>query len=87
MDAHGDMVSRIKGLLNTLFGIDPANVDASTTLRDLGLDSMHVVNLLLDLEQELGIELTDINFPPNPTLGQVADTITRGMSDQASAHG
>jgi len=82
-----DIVSRIKQLLHSLFGVDSSKVDESTTLRDLGIDSMHVVNLLLDLEQDLGIELTDVNFPPNPTLGQVAETISRGLSDAPSTHG
>lgn len=82
-----DLISRIKGLLESLFGIDATKVNETTTLRDLGIDSMHVVNLLLDLEQDLGIELTDVNFPPNPTLGQVAETIGRSLSDSAPSHG
>jgi len=79
-----DVGARVKALLEQLFGIDTSGVTDATTLRDLGIDSMHVVNLMLELEQELDVELTNLAFPPNPTLGQVADTIARNLPGSKS---
>lgn len=37
--------------------VDPATIDASTTFESLGIDSLDTVELVMELEDELGIEL------------------------------
>jgi len=71
---------KIKEALVNTFGIEPNLIVADATMRDLGVDSLHVVEILLDLEAELGVKLTDLSFPPNPTLNDVAQTIERNLA-------
>ena len=76
---------KIKDALVTSFGIDPSLIVAEATMRDLGVDSLHVVEILIDLEAELGVKLTDLSFPPNPTLNDVAQTIEKNLAAIAKA--
>lgn len=76
---NASIVTKIKGALNERFGIDITQVDENSRLRDLGVDSLHVVEIMLDLETELGITLNDLTVPPNPSLGEVAVAIGRNM--------
>ena len=73
----------IKDALVNTFGIDAALINSDARMRDLGVDSLHVVEILLDLEVALGIKLTDLSFPPNPSLGDVAQTIQNNLSGGA----
>jgi hypothetical protein len=36
---------------------------------------------MLDLETELGVSLGDLSFPPNPTLGEVVEVISRNLAE------
>jgi acyl carrier protein len=74
-----DLSRMVRDALVNTFGIDPALITAEANMRDLGVDSMHVVEILLDLEKELGVTLTDLSFPSNPTLEQVAQTIGNNL--------
>lgn len=41
-------------------GIDPGEITLQTNfIRDLGVDSLSLAQLMLDLEQDLGCEITD----------------------------
>ncbi len=78
-----ELVEKIKGALKERFAIDIAQVDANSRLRDLGVDSLHVLEIMLDMESELGIKLDDLSVPPNPSLGEVATAIERNMAASA----
>ena len=69
----------IKDALVNTFGIDAALISSGARMRDLGVDSLHVVEILLDLEAALGVKLTDLSFPPNPSLDDVAQTIQKNL--------
>ena len=78
-----DLVEKIKGALKERFAIDVTQVDERSRLRDLGVDSLHVLEIMLDMESELGIKLEDLSVPPNPSLGEVAAAIERNMAASA----
>ena len=75
-----ELAAKIKTTLVNNFGIDPNQITPEARLRDLGVDSLHVVEILLDLETEMGVKLTDLSFPPNPSLDDVAQTIAKNFS-------
>lgn len=77
---NADVVAKIKEALNDRFGIDIAQLEESSRLRDLGLDSLHVVEIMLDMEADLGVKLEDLSVPPNPSLGEVAAAIERNLA-------
>lgn len=80
---NADVVAKIKEALNNRFGIDIAQLEENSRLRDLGLDSLHVVELMLDMEADLGVKLEDLSVPPNPSLGEVAAAIERNLAARA----
>lgn len=80
---NADVVAKIKHVLNDRFGIDIAQLEENSRLRDLGLDSLHVVEIMLDMEADLGVKLEDLSVPPNPSLGEVAAAIERNLAARA----
>ncbi len=46
-------------ILNELFGVNNISIDTNTTVEDLMLDSLDMVELVMTLEEELGIEIPD----------------------------
>lgn len=78
-----ELIQMIRELLVSNFGIDQEKITPEACMRDLGVDSLHVVGILLDLESALGVRLTDLNFPANPTLLDVAKTIESNLGVNA----
>ena len=48
-----------------------------SNLRDLGIDSLDVVDLIMDLEEELGIEFYDEELMSIHTMKDVCDLIDK----------
>lgn len=78
-----DILNKIRTSLIERFGLDPSQLVADAHLRDLGADSMHILEIMLDLETELGVSLSDLTLPPNPTLGEVAAVISKNLAAPA----
>lgn len=76
---RANIVVKIKEVLSDRFGFDIAQLDESSRLRDLGVDSMHIVEIMMDMEADLGMKLEDLSVPPNPSLGEVVDAIARNL--------
>ena len=47
----------VKEVLESNLDIDPENVTEDATFEDLGIDSLDTVEILMDLEEELGTQL------------------------------
>ena len=77
-DAH-DILSMVKDLLQELFDIPRDALTEGVTIRDLGLDSMMVLDVMLEMEDRLGSKLADLEIPANPTLGDVVAVIERNL--------
>lgn len=80
---NASILTKIQASLHERFGLDVGQLDESARLRDLGVDSLHVLEIMLDLEAELGTNLVDLSFPPNPSLGEVAAVISRNLTGPA----
>jgi len=51
------VMEKLVGLLAEHLGIDPATIQAETTFESLGIDSLDTVEMLMELEEQLGVEL------------------------------
>jgi acyl carrier protein len=67
-------------MLHQKFGIDPATVSAGTRQQDLGIDSILLVDLMLDVEDALGFSFQSMALPPNPSIGDICDLIAQNMN-------
>ena len=80
---NADILNKIRGSLIEHFGLEAGKLAEDARLRDLGVDSIHVLEIMLDLEADLGVNLTDLSLPPNPTLGEVAAVIAGNLAAPA----
>jgi len=80
MQTNASLVAKIKNSLHERFGLDINQLDENSKLGDLGVDSLHVVEIMMDLEADLGVKFEDLTVPPNPSLGEVAIAIARNLT-------
>ena len=70
------MVEKIIDLLAKQFRIDPSTIDADTNIvEDLGADSLEVVDMLMAIEENFGITVSDEEALTLKTVKHVADFI------------
>lgn len=55
-------------------GMDPAEITPDSTFEGLGIDSLDIVEMIMDLESELGVEL-DMEDQKITTFQDLADFI------------
>ena len=78
-----DVNAQLKSILNDRFGIALDDLSDESRLGDLGIDSLHLVDVMLDVETVLGIKLMDLSLPPNPSLGEIAETIKKNINERS----
>ncbi len=67
---------KVSELLAQQLGVDKATVTKeSEIIKDLGADSLDVVEMLMGLEEEFGIELTDEEAVNLKTVGDIVAII------------
>ena len=54
--------------------LDPAEITPESTFEALGIDSLDIVEMIMDLESELGVEL-EMEDQKISTFGELADFI------------
>ena len=54
--------------------LDPSEITPESTFESLGIDSLDIVEMIMDLETELGIEL-DLEDQKIATFGELAEFI------------
>lgn len=67
------MLDQIKELLANSLSIDAASItEASSFSDDLGIDSLDIVELLMNVEEEFGVSIE-----PDPSIATVGDLIAK----------
>ena len=69
------MIDEIKHMLQERFGIDANASGPASRMRDLGVDSLHLVDLMMDMESAFDFQYESLMLPPNPSLEEIADAI------------
>lgn len=54
--------------------IDPEDISRESTFESLGIDSLDIVEMIMDLESDLGVEL-ELEDQKITTFGEMADFI------------
>jgi acyl carrier protein len=72
---RAEILDRLKQLLKDKYEIDPAALTPESRQDDIGLDSMTMVDLMLDVETELDFQFPDLNIPKNPSLDEIVSLI------------
>jgi acyl carrier protein len=73
--------SEVKQFLSDRFEIPVDRLTDHASVRDLGLDSMMMLEVMLEVEDRLGIKLKDLSMPANPTLHDIVDLVQRNLKN------
>ena len=72
----------VRDFLVERFEIPADKLTNEVALRDLGLDSIMMLDVLLEVEDRLGIKLRDLAMPPNAKLGDVVALVERNLASK-----
>jgi acyl carrier protein len=70
----------VRDFLVERFDLPRERLQGSASLRDLGLDSIIMLDVMLDVEDRLGTKLTDLSMPANPTIADITALIERNLA-------
>lgn len=68
------MFEKLKSYASRQLELDPSEITPDSTFESLGIDSLDVVEMIMDLETELGVEL-DLEDQKITTFQELADFI------------
>lgn len=67
----------LKALLKDKYDVDPDSLTGASRQDDIGLDSMTMVDLMMDIETSMDFQFPDLNLPRNPSLDEIVDLIAK----------
>ena len=71
-----EVLNKIKEIVPK-FGVDPEQVTNQSTLEDLDMDSLDVVEIMQAIEDELGIRVPDEDLEELSTIGDAVDAVVK----------
>lgn len=84
--SRDEVLARVRALIEDVFGVDEAEVEPDSTPGDLGLDSLDVEALWLEIEDRFGITVDDEATPGLRTVQDVANYVYERLGkERASA--
>ncbi len=73
---------KIKELISTQFNIDEKEITKDTSFKDtLNADSLDLVELIMALEDEFGLEVEDEDMENIKTVGDAVEYITNALDE------
>ena len=70
-----DTFDKVCDLVSARFEISEMKLSADTSIEEIGADSIDLVDLVTELEEEFGVSVPDEEFENIKTIGDVADLI------------
>ena len=78
------VLAKLKEMLHERFSIDMSQLRGDTRRADIGMDSILMVDLMLDIETELDFTFDMMDLPSNPSLDEVSELILRNLNKSAT---
>lgn len=70
-------LERLRRILSEQLGIDPKEITPETTIADLGVDSLDLVEALMNIEEEFDIEIDTDEAENFKSIGDLLEYIKR----------
>lgn len=77
------IMEQLVRILHERFDINPATVTGATRQHDLGIDSILMVDLMLEIETVLGFSFDIMDLPRNPSMDEICALIERHTATRA----
>lgn len=72
-----EILEQVKGALSEKLGIDESEITEDASFEeDLGADSLDLVEVVMDLEDQFGLKIPDEDAQKIQTVGQAVDYVT-----------
>lgn len=76
-----EVFEKVKGIIAEQLGVDEGEISPSTSfVDDLGADSLDIVELVMALEEEFGLEISDEEAEKIGTVGEAVRYIESHLS-------
>ncbi|MDI6892440.1 MAG: acyl carrier protein [Actinomycetota bacterium] len=76
-----EVFEKVKGIIAEQLGVDEGEISPSTSfVDDLGADSLDIVELVMALEEEFGLEISDEEAEKIGTVGEAVGYIESHLS-------
>jgi acyl carrier protein len=66
-----DILSKVKGLISEQLGVEEDELSLESSFEDLDADSLDIVELVMSLEEEFKLEISDEEVEKIKTVGDV----------------
>lgn len=77
-----EIQERIKTFLSEEFEVEEANIKPTAELKkDLGIDSLEVVDIVVEVEKVFGVKIKSEDFKVVKTFGDLCEFIERKVND------
>ena len=78
-----DIVSKVRAIISDQLMVDPSEItDASSFVEDLGADSLDTVELIMEFEDEFGVEISDEDAEKISTVGEAIAYMNKLLGDK-----
>lgn len=78
-----DIVKKVRAIISDQLMVDPSEVtDASSFVEDLGADSLDTVELIMEFEDEFGVEISDEDAEKISTVGEAIAYMSKLLGDK-----
>ncbi len=75
-----EIMGKVRKIISEKLGVEEEKVvEEAKLIDDLGADSLDLVDLIMDLENEFGVKVDDSDIEKISTVGEVVDYITRKL--------
>ncbi|MGH8603247.1 MAG: acyl carrier protein [Gammaproteobacteria bacterium] len=76
-----EIFQNLKAMIEERFDLNGNALTMSTTQSELGIDSILMVDLMMDVEERLDITFKNLELPRNPALGDIVGLVEANLKD------
>lgn len=78
-----DIVKKVRAIISDQLMVDPSEItDESSFVEDLGADSLDTVELIMEFEDEFGVEISDEDAEKISTVGEAIAYMNKLLGDK-----
>ena len=77
---RSEIFESLKELVAERFDLRRETLTLSTTQKDLGIDSILMVDLMMDVEERLGVTFKNLDLVQNPSLGDIVSLVEANIA-------